>query len=85
MLIADILIIFRQDEKAILLSKMLTIDGKPYEEINEDGSKLLQDLLKVARFLLLKNLCRIFQNNVIVRVFTGPGQPGKSCNRKKTF
>ena len=38
---------FRQDEKAILLSKMLTIDGKPYEELNQDGNKLLQDLLKV--------------------------------------
>ena len=41
---------YRQDEKAILLSKMLTIDGKPYEELNEDGSKLLQDLLKVKLF-----------------------------------
>ena len=26
---------------------MLTIDGKPYEELNQDGNKLLQDLLKV--------------------------------------
>ena len=32
---------------------MLTIDGKPYEELNQDGSKLLQDLLKVTSFLFI--------------------------------
>ena len=35
-----------QDERAILLSKMLTIDGKQFDELNLDGTKLLQDILK---------------------------------------
>ena len=39
---------------------MLTIDGKPYEELNQDGNKLLQDLLKVRILVLqisLKGWC----------------------------